>query len=114
MSDTKEATLKPCPFCGGESRMDWGEESGDFWRICNSCAATGPWTKSRDAADGAWNRRILTNAGSPNPPRVTTGEIVKAMYAGTTRTDSYDDYNPRPMADLLRSRDVVVDEKEPK
>jgi Lar family restriction alleviation protein len=67
---------KPCPFCGGEP-IDDDERHGDglahFWR-CRSCAAEGPWTKTRTDALIAWNRRVVVDSrtiASVKPTDVT-------------------------------------------
>lgn len=49
--------MKPCPFCGREEitvrRRDW-----DFFSAtCLNCAATGPYSETREEAIQAWNKR---------------------------------------------------------
>lgn len=49
--------LKPCPFCGGEARLFFTEETG-FWDVqCQDCGAE-PYLRSKDyEAAAAWNGR---------------------------------------------------------
>ena len=57
--------LKPCPFCGGEARAFFCEESGTYDVQCQQCGALpflgkrrGPGCfKSMDDVIAAWNRR---------------------------------------------------------
>jgi hypothetical protein len=48
--------LKPCPFCDGVAVVDVSTDA-IFNLRCTSCAAEGPWAKSKAAAVGSWNRR---------------------------------------------------------
>ena len=52
--------LLPCPFCGGEARMNTvkGDEAPIYWADCPDCGATKrtACTTARDAAK-AWNDR---------------------------------------------------------
>lgn len=57
--------LKPCPFCGGEARAFFCEESGTYDVQCQQCGAL-PFLgrrrgsgrfKSMDDVIAAWNRR---------------------------------------------------------
>ncbi len=60
--------LQPCPFCAGKGYCsnkirDGYENYQDdpdayaHWVICNSCAATGGWSKSKSGAARMWNLR---------------------------------------------------------
>jgi Lar family restriction alleviation protein len=56
--------LKPCPFCGGEGKIDgtsWTTRDGkeQAWVTCKKCGAYGP--SSTDAI-AAWNRRTQEQA----------------------------------------------------
>ena len=54
---TKEIELKPCPFCGGEARLnDWGGEG--FWEVvCHECKNRTRPTTSKATVIKAWNTR---------------------------------------------------------
>lgn len=64
-----QTELKPCPFCGGEMRIEseyrfpwrnWARrlisritrepETEAFFSVCNCCGANGPWGKSKNTA----------------------------------------------------------------
>jgi hypothetical protein len=64
-----QTELKPCPFCGGKMRIEseyrfpWRNrlrrwisritrepETEAFFTVCQSCAAVGPWGKSKSTA----------------------------------------------------------------
>lgn len=48
-----------CPFCGDTRvRLEVFAETNQFSCRCLSCAAEGPWGKSRASAIGWWNRRL--------------------------------------------------------
>lgn len=57
--------LKPCPFCGGEARINADTEAirdslGRLWAfnaVCDRCCATSGLTYTVDKAIEAWNRR---------------------------------------------------------
>ena len=57
--------LRPCPFCGGEAKAFFCEESGTYDVQCQQCGALpflgrkkGPGRfKSMDDVIAAWNRR---------------------------------------------------------
>ena len=76
--------LKPCPFCGGEARID--NEGTDFYAIfCDKCGTLTSFAKDSnfDGSDfytkeqviSAWNRR----AQQPNEP--LTVEELKSMQS---------------------------------
>lgn len=52
------ATLKPCPFCGGEPHDEtFHTEGGGYAVWCVGCDAIGPEKPSEEDAVEAWNRR---------------------------------------------------------
>lgn len=59
------ADLKPCPFCGGEARINSDHEAvrdteGHLWAFtvgCSKCCATSGLCCSPDKAIEAWNTR---------------------------------------------------------
>jgi len=54
MTDTPDATMLPCPFCGGETY-----QHRHFWEVvtCRDCAADGPAKETPAEAIAAWNTR---------------------------------------------------------
>ena len=61
--------LEPCPFCGGEARMDHDQVWS--WAVCRECNAEGPTNSSAPLAIAAWNRRA-----APHIP-AETGEVER-------------------------------------
>lgn len=55
MAKTK---LKPCPFCGGVSYMDGGEDDTLFEATCVQCFSSGTPCETVKEATEAWNTRI--------------------------------------------------------
>ena len=72
-------TLKPCPFCGGESLLRDRYINGvantkHYIRECRHCKATfAHWFRSVKKADAAWNRR---SQQENEPPYVYFTECV--------------------------------------
>lgn len=50
--------LKPCPFCGGEARVNC------TWVRCPTCGAYGPAGKNEAEGIRKWNQRIRTEEGA--------------------------------------------------
>ena len=51
-----KTTLKPCPFCGGEARVQ--SYYRDYAIYCFKCnASTRKFYPTREEAEKAWNRR---------------------------------------------------------
>lgn len=62
MTDTPEAVLKPCPFCGGEAMQSENRAAGLHWWqiecVARLCSAVGPTAYDTEAAAiTAWNTR---------------------------------------------------------
>lgn len=54
--------LKPCPFCGGEAEIVDIDPTPHYvaethWVACKECKASTNYSKNRDKAIEAWNRR---------------------------------------------------------
>ena len=56
--------LKPCPFCGGEARIDstpYGSKVRIYWVLCEDCGAEdGSILDSQKEAKKSWNTRADT------------------------------------------------------
>ena len=53
--------LKPCPFCGGESRLmaqHFTDDSHIFWIGCRRCGMEGPHMHDDESAIVAWNGMV--------------------------------------------------------
>lgn len=60
--------LKPCPFCGGEARVDYAINDYNRWGVtCKSCGATvevNNWNGEANTEENAiarWNKRGATS-----------------------------------------------------
>jgi Lar family restriction alleviation protein len=54
--------IEACPFCGGHASLRSQPHDGidtEFWYLCTSCAATGPWCKNAHGALRLWNTRAI-------------------------------------------------------
>lgn len=51
--------LLPCPFCGGQPRLDKSRITEGFSVHCPNCDACGGWQEGNAEAEviAAWNRR---------------------------------------------------------
>lgn len=49
--------LKPCPFCGGQANISWGNVYKVFYVFCTKCKARHPNRLTRELAIECWNRR---------------------------------------------------------
>lgn len=58
-----EIKLKPCPFCGGEAKVDYAINDYNRWGVsCNTCGCVvevgfGDYEDTVEEAVKAWNRR---------------------------------------------------------
>lgn len=54
--------LKPCPFCGGETKIRTYSSMGliAFFVRCNDCAAESTCYDTKEEAVAAWNKRAET------------------------------------------------------
>ena len=57
--------MKPCPFCGGEARIQGhGYETAEYRVYCEKCGcSTKLWSESEDKAISAWNSRAKIASG---------------------------------------------------
>lgn len=53
---TPDATLLPCPFCGG-GNIAYVTNGDREWTTCDDCLSEGPDAATQDEAIAAWNRR---------------------------------------------------------
>jgi Lar family restriction alleviation protein len=62
--------LKPCPFCGGDARLD-EQEIGVHFVHCPACDVDGPWRGqgAKDAIIAAWNSRATDWQDISTAPR---------------------------------------------
>ena len=52
---------KRCPFCGGKAFLQKSPHDAidtEFYYVCASCAAQGPWFKNKHGALRGWNTRV--------------------------------------------------------
>lgn len=50
-----------CPFCGDKTTYVLADKiSGQFFRWCTNCKATGPHKDSPEAASEAWRKACVT------------------------------------------------------
>lgn len=60
MSDTKEVSLAPCPFCGSNCACVSAHTDGracTYYARCEVCSSEGPSMPSETNAIAAWNHR---------------------------------------------------------
>ena len=60
-----ETQLKPCPFCGGKTEVEYGTSGYNVYQIgCqnNECFAYAGWGDTPEEAAEAWNRRADNDA----------------------------------------------------
>lgn len=92
--------LLPCPFCGGEARLDFDADGTGMCRVaCQACDTEGPSVHisscmkeeyARDEAVELWNTRFSTPPGDDEVERLiqrASGYISLATRLGN-RTDS--------------------------
>lgn len=106
MTDTasEARALSPCPFCGGDARLDVGSGSWGYTRAsasvsCSKCHARSagsigetdvPDDKMKAEAIGAWNRRISAPAVAPLVARLRglmAQWTIQQVQAGKRRND---------------------------
>ena len=53
--------LKPCPFCGGEAKLERGTTQLDNFVYCSDCGSGTRFFNTKQSAIEAWNRREPTD-----------------------------------------------------
>jgi hypothetical protein len=51
-----ETKLLPCPFCGGDGKID--EDDTAYFIRCGRCEARGPRMLTARAAEMVWNEKV--------------------------------------------------------
>ena len=65
MSNHPKRRLLPCPFCGGDPKL---EERAGWWTAgCEACGVETWLHESKHFARSVWNRRVTVAAGTPSP-----------------------------------------------
>lgn len=49
--------LKPCPFCGGEAKLERGTTQLDNFVYCSDCGSGTRFFNTKQSAIETWNRR---------------------------------------------------------
>lgn len=82
--------LKPCPFCGGEVRLDFEENQGPWYYSidCAKCGVVMEIKGSRKTIITTWNRRALLEA-SPTVPVSNKHGVPPGPWEVVTHRDSY-------------------------
>ena len=63
MNESKPTQLKPCPFCGGDARLnvrsytDAEADANNAYAGCIDCGVKTPWRFAAAGAANAWNQR---------------------------------------------------------
>ena len=64
MTQISEIKLKPCPFCGGKSEIQYGACDYNVYQVVyqvvckgQNCNAMNGWSDTPEEAAEAWNRR---------------------------------------------------------
>jgi Lar family restriction alleviation protein len=84
--------LKPCPFCGSSSNLDWTRHS---YVSCDNCDVFGPSYDYPMSAISAWNTRTATIPDPLDDPRVKAlVEAMKNVAEQSTRDEIPDGYGP--------------------
>ena len=85
--EAQRPRLEPCPFCGGEAKAFFCEESGTYDVQCQQCGALpflgkrrGPGCfKSMDDVIAAWNRRAGSTCEQRRTCRVDSSHVEQEM-----------------------------------
>ena len=94
MSDSN-ATLEPCPFCGGEAET-W-DGAGPWHVVCTECGTIGSPCLSEAEAIEAWNTRAERTCHNVHEYRDSNGvlhcdaRIFKCSECGFKANDFYGD-----------------------
>jgi 5-methylcytosine-specific restriction endonuclease McrA len=96
MDSEKEASLLPCPFCGGQAELCFQRDDLGDWKVeCQGCGAVScpeGMRYDKKLAIMDWNERILkTMKKKPKSPKVPRtragGEMTEAQFWGFLRSN---------------------------
>ena len=84
MTEQEQAQLLPCPFCGGEGVILWGESIK-----CSDCGAEGPDAAPLLEAIAAWNTRHTATAEALDAMREAREALVNIRSMVVIHSSGY-------------------------
>mgnify|MGYP002735293217 CR=1 FL=1 len=115
MTETTQAELLPCPFCGGPADLR-GHQAPEFWVGCSAigCKATTEGFGDMGRAITAWNTRHRTQAladaaaEAPNTQYVLSKIVAKLRWQAEQATYNHDVLDPKAAEILTNVADEVA------